>query len=132
MNHMHRLCTEMQKPAREVTPPGFFIVAARQTDVVDNIVGTDNHTTMINVPGIDKLRLLIVWIRDVFDEDDLSYLLGADDARLQDEAATWIPSLSDEQKDSLQWLAGEMVKDREMNDWMLSMIRRLGFNRGTL
>lgn len=79
------------------------------------------------VPGIDKLRLLIVWIRDVFETDDLTYLLGADDAKLKEEAATWLPALADDQRHAVQWLSGEMIKDRELNEWLLSLIRRLGY-----
>lgn len=56
-------------------------------------------------------------------------LLNADDARLKEESATWIPSPSPEQRAALTWLAGEMVKDAEMNDWMLGMIRSLGYER---
>ena len=79
------------------------------------------------VPGIDKLRLLTAWIRDVMHEDDLSTLLNADEARLAQEASTWLPPLTDEQRDSLQWLAGEMIKDRDLDDWTRTTIRRLGY-----
>lgn len=79
------------------------------------------------VPGVDKTRLLTAWIRDVFHEDDLPQLLGADDASLAEEASTWLPPLNTEQSSALQWLAAEMIKDRELDAWMLGMLRSLGY-----
>ncbi len=79
------------------------------------------------VPGVDKIRLLIAWIRDVFHPDDQPQLLGSDDARLAEEAATWLPPLNDTQTEALKWLAGEMIKDNELDVWMQGMLRTLGF-----
>lgn len=79
------------------------------------------------VPGPDKIRLLAAWITDVLKEDDRSEVLTLDQSHLAEDVASWLPPLNDTQRSALQWLADAMVKDRELDDWILSLLQRLGF-----
>lgn len=80
------------------------------------------------VPGIDKQRLLSAWIRDVFDADDLPRLLN-EDGHIHEDAANWLPGPNEEQRSELLWLAGERVKDSELDKWLATLLRRLGYER---
>lgn len=89
----------------------------------------DEHLSayMSAVPSVDKPRLLAAWLRDVLAPADSEYLLDSGSGRLNREVADWLPELPPDQRHRLQWLAGEMLRDTELQGTITRLIGHLGY-----
>ena len=81
------------------------------------------------VPAPDAPRLLSAWLHDILGDDHtdaelLSMLLDRESSRLREGVADWSPSLTERQKQDLNYWATNLPKDADLDVLLEIMTRR--------